>query len=1135
MATPPPPLGVGPAPPHPATPPPPQESPPLSPSSGARLPPPPPGTSPTWPARLLRATRRPVFILSALAVTSALVPAGGPSRRRLRRAPPGSVILDLDLDATAIVERRSPSSTLARALATAPADGGASPPPAELPLAGVLAALSTAAGDPRVGGLVIRGVDGLAPVGLPGVADIAAGVRAFREGLDGGRPVVHHAAGGFGVSGTVPYMLAAAASKVLVAPSAVVSVPGLAAPALFLRDALAAAGVSAVVVKRGKYKNAANGLTEAGYTDAHREATAALLSDWMRQVVGAVVAGDRVIGTGGAAAVRAAMDTAPLSAAAAVDAGLVDGTAWRDEVPDVVGAALSAREAARPAALAAAVVEWAAARAALVGMAAHYGEAMASVMSEKRGAPVAGDAAALTPVVDGVELAAALRRMLDAHLRWMEAGGGLPAATPDAASTGRRGVHPRPRLTGWDARARTDWVAEYRAVSWLRRWAGEEGEVPKDLAAGGPIATVLAFFTLLTDKGDDARLLLPSRRDGPVEAVTAGLAARRDAALASGDVGGAATGGSDEGEITAASSAAAVKPPGGGPFRRHVRLSDYLAETIAEQREEDAAATAAVPLINSLRHLSGLPPLPVRPGVLQRLADWMGGTTATKEDGGKAGGKGTAATPTAPVRPALTVAALPPTPSALPPPAQAAWGRLALTLPPSRTTVAVVHVVGAITPGTGDAVRAAIRSADAAPGIDAIVLRVDSPGGDVVGSSVAARAVAEASKPVVASYGAVCASGGVYLSAPADAIVAAPGTVTGSIGVILARPDASAAFARAGIRADVVAEGAAAADAAGGVASLGLPWGEATLARVDGLVDDMYRGFVEVVASGRDLPPDTVDALGQGRVWTGEAALARGLVDELGGLDAAVATAARLVGERRAAAEEEAEGRTATAAALSVDGKTTTAAGGRGRVNRLEDGRLDARTWPPPPGADGHPLWRLARAVGLLPSDTAIDDQGDPVGAGRRLGPGEMPPPAWPTPGGGGGEGLAAALGGVATAAVAGVWSAVMGGCPPASMAGVADAASGDAAPLFADATAPVGPPIGYVPPAGLAGLAAAAAAASAAGGVGGGGGLGGDAGALLGLLPPELRAQAAAVVAGGGGVVAVALDAVAGGSGRVR
>ncbi|KAK1869947.1 hypothetical protein I4F81_012412 [Pyropia yezoensis] len=988
MATPPPPLGVGPAPPHPATPPPPQESPPLSPSSGARLPPPPPGTSPTWPARLLRATRRPVFILSALAVTSALVPAGGPSRRRLRRAPPGSVILDLDLDATAIVERRSPSSTLARALATAPADGGASPPPAELPLAGVLAALSTAAGDPRVGGLVIRGVDGLAPVGLPGVADIAAGVRAFREGLDGGRPVVHHAAGGFGVSGTVPYMLAAAASKVLVAPSAVVSVPGLAAPALFLRDALAAAGVSAVVVKRGKYKNAANGLTEAGYTDAHREATAALLSDWMRQVVGAVVAGDRVIGTGGAAAVRAAMDTAPLSAAAAVDAGLVDGTAWRDEVPDVVGAALSAREAARPAALAAAVVEWAAARAALVGMAAHYGEAMASVMSEKRGAPVAGDAAALTPVVDGVELAAALRRMLDAHLRWMEAGGGLPAATPDAASTGRRGVHPRPRLTGWDARARTDWVAEYRAVSWLRRWAGEEGEVPKDLAAGGPIATVLAFFTLLTDKGDDARLLLPSRRDGPVEAVTAGLAARRDAALASGDVGGAATGGSDEGEITAASSAAAVKPPGGGPFRRHVRLSDYLAETIAEQREEDAAATAAVPLINSLRHLSGLPPLPVRPGVLQRLADWMGGTTATKEDG-------------------------------------------------------------------------AIRSADAAPGIDAIVLRVDSPGGDVVGSSVAARAVAEASKPVVASYGAVCASGGVYLSAPADAIVAAPGTVTGSIGVILARPDASAAFARAGIRADVVAEGAAAADAAGGVASLGLPWGEATLARVDGLVDDMYRGFVEVVASGRDLPPDTVDALGQGRVWTGEAALARGLVDELGGLDAAVATAARLVGERRAAAEEEAEGRTATAAALSVDGKTTTAAGGRGRVNRLEDGRLDARTWPPPPGADGHPLWRLARAVGLLPSDTAIDDQGDPVGAGRRLGPGEMPPPAWPTPGGGGGEGLAAALGGVATAAVAGVWSAVMGGCPPASMAGVADAASGDAAPLFADATAPVGPPIG--------------------------------------------------------------------------
>ncbi|GAB0493313.1 hypothetical protein MMPV_004593 [Pyropia vietnamensis] len=510
----------------------------------------------------------------------------------------------------------------------------------------------------------------------------------------------------------------------------------------------------------------------------------------------------------------------------------------------------------------------------------------------------------------------------------------------------------------------------------------------------------------------------------------------------------------------------------------------------------------------------------------------MGAADATKADGDAGGGKDSAvASPAVPARPAVTVAALPPIPSALSPPARAAWGRLALTLPPSRTTIAVVHVVGAITGVTGDAVRMAIRSADAAPGIDAIVLRVDSPGGDVVGSSVAARAVAEASKPVVASYGSVCASGGVYLSAPSDAIVSAPATVTGSIGVIFARPDASAAFARAGIRAEVLAEGAAAADAAGGVASLGLPWGEATLARVDRLVDDMYRGFVGVVASGRDLPPEKVDALGQGRVWTGEAAMARGLVDELGGLDVAVATAARLVGERRAAAAAEAE---AEAALVAGSKAAAAAVGDRYHHSHLEDGRLDARAWPPPPGADGHPLRRLARAAGLLPGDTTIDDQGDPVVSGRRLGRGEMPPPAWPAPGGGGssgsGEGLAAALGDVATTAAAGVWSAVTGNGLPA--AGV------DEAPLFADATAPVGPPIGYVPPAGLAGGLAAAAAASAAGGSGGGDGsrsVGAETGALLGLLPPELRAQAAALAAGGGGVVAVALDAVAGGSGRVR
>ncbi|GAB0493314.1 hypothetical protein MMPV_004594 [Pyropia vietnamensis] len=560
-------VGLGSVPPPPATPPaPPEASPP--PSSSRAPPPPPPAGAPSssWPIRFLRASRRPALLFTALAIASSLMPEGGPSRRRLRRAPPGSVILDLDLNATMVVERRSPSSAFARALASTPADGGGAAPPAELSLAGVLAALAAAAVDPRVGGLVIRGVDGLAPVGLPGVADIASGVRSFRDGLGGGRPVVHHAAGGFGESGTVPYVLAAAASKVLVAPTAVVSIPGLAAPALFLRDALTAAGLSAVVVKRGKYKNAANGLTEAGYTDAHREATSALLSDWMSQVVAAVVAGDRVVGAGGAAAVRAAMDSAPLSAAAAVGAGFVDGIAWRDEVPAIVGAALAARDATRPAAMSAAAAEWAAARSVLVSLVARHGEAMTAALSAKGGRPVLVDAVALTPAVDGVELAAAMRRMLDAHLRWMEMGGGLPVATADAASTGVGGGRSRSRPASWDARARTDWVAEYRAVSWLRRWAGEEGELPKNLARGGPLATVLAFFSLVTEKGDEAHLLMPTRRDGPLASVAAALAARRDAALASGDAGMAAGGGpGGSGGLAAAGGVAAAEAPGGGP------------------------------------------------------------------------------------------------------------------------------------------------------------------------------------------------------------------------------------------------------------------------------------------------------------------------------------------------------------------------------------------------------------------------------------------------------------------------------------------------------------------------------------------------------------------------------------------
>jgi len=255
----------------------------------------------------------------------------------------------------------------------------------------------------------------------------------------------------------------------------------------------------------------------------------------MGQIVEAVAASDRGVAAGGAAAVRAAVDEAPFGAAAAVSAGLFDGLAWRDEMPAVVRRAVDAREASRPAAAAAAAAEWTAARAALAAVLARRAAADAD----------AEDAASGKSPAERADFRAALGRMLDAHGAWMEVGGGLPAAPPAEASAGERGGRGGGKATPWDARARSDWTAEHRAVVWMRRLVVDAGDELPQLPP-----PVLAFLSLvLSDAtpgalppsgvapppggdGREPRLLLPRGRDGPGAAVAAALAARRDAAMA---------------------------------------------------------------------------------------------------------------------------------------------------------------------------------------------------------------------------------------------------------------------------------------------------------------------------------------------------------------------------------------------------------------------------------------------------------------------------------------------------------------------------------------------------------------------------------------------------------------------------
>lgn len=194
----------------------------------------------------------------------------------------------------------------------------------------------------------------------------------------------------------------------------------------------------------------------------------------------------------------------------------------------------------------------------------------------------------------------------------------------------------------------------------------------------------------------------------------------------------------------------------------------------------------------------------------------------------------------------------------------------------------------------GDTIAAALREAAADSGVDAIVLRVESPGGSVTGSETIWREVVRAREggtPVVASMGAVAASGGYYVSMAADSIVANPGTITGSIGVITGKLIARDLKDRLGIGSDAVRTNAN-ADAW----SPNAPFTEAQQQQVEAEADLFYTDFIERVAAGRHLDVAEVDAVARGRVWTGADALERGLVDELGGLRTAVRRAAVLAG-----------------------------------------------------------------------------------------------------------------------------------------------------------------------------------------------------------------------------------------------
>jgi protease IV len=216
--------------------------------------------------------------------------------------------------------------------------------------------------------------------------------------------------------------------------------------------------------------------------------------------------------------------------------------------------------------------------------------------------------------------------------------------------------------------------------------------------------------------------------------------------------------------------------------------------------------------------------------------------------------------------------------------------------------IALIYATGLITERGGasspllgnarisaDKLGRAFRQAERDKEVRAILLRIDSPGGSAVASETIWREVVQAKargKPVIVSMGDVAASGGYYIAAPADKIVAEPATLTGSIGVLAGKLVIAGLASKLDVTDETAGRGANA-----GMFSAFADFSPAARQRLDAFLDATYAGFKDRVARGRHLSPDQVEAIAKGRVWTGAEAKEKGLVDALGGYQTALVLA----------------------------------------------------------------------------------------------------------------------------------------------------------------------------------------------------------------------------------------------------
>jgi len=220
-----------------------------------------------------------------------------------------------------------------------------------------------------------------------------------------------------------------------------------------------------------------------------------------------------------------------------------------------------------------------------------------------------------------------------------------------------------------------------------------------------------------------------------------------------------------------------------------------------------------------------------------------------------------------------------------------------------KKSIALINVSGSIVDSDKTGGRAGATEISGAIGeairddsVESIVVRVNSPGGSPTASETIRRAIQKArvdGKPVYISMGPMAASGGYWIAAESDRIFASPATLTGSIGVVMGKFEASELWSKLGVNWEGPQVGANA-----DIWSLNQPFDEVAMRRLNVLIDETYDAFLTRVAEGRDMTPSQVQKIAKGRAYTGAQALQLNLVDELGGLETTLDFAATQVGAK---------------------------------------------------------------------------------------------------------------------------------------------------------------------------------------------------------------------------------------------